>query len=126
MMLREKIQFIRVTATQSDTGELVNTESVFYSPKGASVKEITPSNDTIIGQDAISMLIEVVIRYNPSVIIRIGDKIEWRGFRFNALSPKVDALRRWVTIKAFSEMENTDRSGNAGEVDIMEEIPLEL
>ena len=107
--LREKIQFIRVTKDQDSTGQLVNTESVFYEPKGVSVKEITPSIDVIAQQQNITSIIEIKMRYNPEIAIINGDKIEWRGFRFNALSPKVDPLRRWITIKAFSEIETTNR-----------------
>lgn len=109
--MREKVQFIRVTQTQDSTGQLVNTESVYYEPLGVSVKEITPSVDVIAQQQNITTLIEVKMRYNPEKPVINGDKIEWRGFRFVALSPKVDPLRRWVYIKAFSEIETTDRSG---------------
>jgi hypothetical protein len=111
MNLREKIAFIRVTQSQDSTGQLVNTELIYYEPKGAYVREITPSNDLIIQQENISTLIEVKIRYNPEIAIILGDKIEWRGFRFNALAPKIDPMRNWIMIKAFSEIETTDRSG---------------
>jgi len=112
-MLREKISFIRVTQTQGSDAELVSTETTYYQPKGASVKEITPSIDVIAQQQNITSLIEVKLRYNPEKSIQNGDKIEWRGFRFNALTPKVDPLRRWITIKAFSEIETTNRGVQA-------------
>jgi len=107
--LREKVRFIRVTKDQDSTGQLVNTEAVFYEPKGVSVREITPSIDVIAQQQNITSIIEIKMRYNPEISIINGDKIEWRGFIFNALSPKVDLLRRWVSIKAFSEIETTNR-----------------
>ena len=107
--LREKVQFIRVTKDQDSTGQLVNTEAVFYEPRGVSIREITPSINVIAQQQNITSLIEIKMRYNPEIAIINGDKIEWRGFRFNALSPKVDPLRRWITIKAFSEIETTNR-----------------
>jgi hypothetical protein len=53
-----------------------------------------------------------VIRYNPSVVIQNGDQIEWRGYYFTSLAPKVDPLRRYITIKAFSAMETTNRNGS--------------
>lgn len=109
MMLREKIKFIRANKIQDESGQLVSEEDVFYSPKGASVTQLTPSVDVIAQQQNISSLIEIVIRYNPEISIINGDKIEWRGFRFNALSPQVDPLRRWIRIKAFSEIETTQR-----------------
>lgn len=108
-MLREKITFIRVAQTQDVNGDLVTTETVIYSPKGAQVREITPSVDMVAQQQNITTLIEIKIRYNPEVSILAGDFVLWRGFRFSSLSPSVDPLRRWITIKAFSEMETTLR-----------------
>lgn len=110
-MMREKVQFIRVTSTQDSTGQLVNTEETYYQPQAVEVRELQPSVDVIAQQQNINGLIEIKMRYNPEISIINGDKIEWRGFRFNALSPKVDPLRRWITIKAFSEIETTDRGG---------------
>jgi hypothetical protein len=112
MRLREKISFIRVSLPQDSTGDLVPTETTYYEPKGAMVREITPSVDVIAQQQNITTLIEVKIRYNPEIAILNGDKIEWRGFRFNSLAPKVDPMRNWITIKAFSEIETTERNGN--------------
>jgi hypothetical protein len=117
--MREKVKFIRVTSNQDSTGQLLNSEKVFYEPKGVDVKEVTPSVDVIAQQQNLTMMIEIKMRYNPTIAIINGDKIEWRGFRFNALSPKVDPLRRWITIKAFSEIESTNRSGSGNE-------PIEL
>jgi hypothetical protein len=112
-MMREKVVFKRSIETQNPvTGNLINTVSTYYEPKGASVREITPSVDTIVQKQELGTLIEVVIRYNPSVIIQNGDQIEWRGFYFTSLAPKVDPLRRYITIKAFSAMETTNRNGS--------------
>ena len=109
-MKRELITFSRITPTQDPvTGALTNVETDFYSPKGASVREITPSIDVIAQQQNVTMLIEIKLRYNPEIEIRNGDKITWRGYRFNSLTPSVDPLRRWITIKAFSEIETTSR-----------------
>ncbi len=111
-MMREKVVFKRSIQTQDPvTGQLINTVSIYYEPKGASVKEITPSVDVVAQKQDLSTLIEVLIRYNPSVAIQNGDQIEWRGYYFTALAPKVDPLRRYITIKAFSAMETTDRNG---------------
>jgi hypothetical protein len=111
--MREKVVFKRSIETQNPvTGNLINTVSTYYEPKGASVREITPSVDTIVQKQDLGTLIEVVIRYNPSVVIQNGDQIEWRGFYFTSLAPKVDPLRRYVTIKAFSAMETTNRNGS--------------
>jgi RNA processing factor Prp31 len=109
--MREKVSFIRVTESQDSTGQLINSEIIYYQPKGVSVKQISGSVDMIIQQQNIISLIEIEMRYNPEISIINGDKIEWRGFRFNALSPIVDPLRRYIKIKAFSEIESTNRTG---------------
>jgi hypothetical protein len=107
--MREKVSFIRVSEDQDSTGQLVNSETVYYEPRGVSVRQISASVDMIIQQQNITSLIEIEMRYNPQISILNGDKIEWRGFRFNALSPIVDPLRRFIKIKAFSEIETTSR-----------------
>ena len=109
---REKIEFVRINQTQDSSGQLVSSETFYYQPKAASVQEIKPSIDLIAQQQNISSLIKVVLRYNPEVAILNGDKIEWRGFRFNALAPKVDRFRRYIEIMAFSEMETTSRNSS--------------
>jgi hypothetical protein len=106
---REKIKFVRVTQTQDSSGNLVNSEVVFYAPKAVVVQELKPSVDLIVQQQNISQLIKVTLRYNPEVSIINGDKILWRSFRFNALAPKVDRFRKYIEIMAFSEIETTDR-----------------
>jgi hypothetical protein len=110
--MREKVTFIRVSNSQDSSGQLVNSETVYYEPKGVSVRQISASVDMIIQQQNITSLIEIEMRYNPQISILNGDKIEWRGFRFNALSPIVDPLRRFIKIKAFSEIETTNRGQN--------------
>lgn len=123
-MMREKITFIRVTPTQGEDGDLVNQEQVIYQPSGAEVQEVTPSMDLIAQQANLNTLIRVKIRYNPEIPIRIGDKIEWRGFRFNSLTMKVDPRRTWVMINAMSEMETTQRDafGDTLQTELQEEI----
>jgi hypothetical protein len=111
-MMREKIDFYRVTVSQdSNTGNLTNTETLYYSPKGATVKEIKPSLDVLVGQERPSTLIQIMLRYNPETPILQGDKIYWRGFKFNAIQTKIDPLRRYIYITANSEIETTDRNG---------------
>lgn len=123
-MMREKITFIRVTPTQDENGDLTNQETIIYHPSGAEVVEINPSIDLIAQQANINSIIRVKIRYNPEIPIRIGDKIEWRGFRFNSLTMKVDPRRTYVLINAMSEMETTQRDefGNTLQTELQEEI----
>ncbi len=109
---REKISFIRVTVTQDNTGQLVNTETTYYQPKAAKVEEVRSSVDVIAQQGNITQLIKVNIRYNPEIQILNSDFIAWRGYRFTNLSFKVDAYRRFIEIMAFSEIESTNRNVN--------------
>lgn len=109
---RERISFIRVTQTQDETGQLINTESVYFEPKAAEVTEMSSSNDIIVQQGNITQLIKVKLRYNSGISILNGDFIIWRSFKFTNLSFKVDPLRRWIEIICFSEIETTDRNGN--------------
>lgn len=109
---RERISFIRVTQTQDESGQLVNVETTYYSPKAAEVTEVRSSVDVIAQQQNITQLIKVRFRYNPEVSILNGDFIVWRTYRFTNLSFKVDRYRRWIEVMAFSEIESTDRNGS--------------
>ena len=109
---RERISFIRVAQTQDDSGQLVNTEETYYSPKAAQVTEMRSSVDVIAQQQNITQVLKVVLRYNPDVSILNGDFIEWRGYRFTNLSFKIDRFRRQIEIMALSEMESTNRNGS--------------
>lgn len=109
---RERISFIRVEQTQDDSGQLVNTEETYYSPKAAQVTEMRSSVDVIAQQQNVTQVLKVNLRYNPEVSILNGDFVVWRNFRFTNLSFKVDPFRRWIEIMCFSEMESTDRNVN--------------
>lgn len=106
---RERISITRVTQTQDESGQLVNVETTYYSPKAAEVTEVRSSVDVIAQQQNITQLIKVKIRYNPEKTILNGDFIIWRTYRFTNLSFKVDRYRRWIEIMCFSEVETTDR-----------------
>ena len=109
---RERISFIRVTQTQDDSGQLVNIEETYYSPKAAEVTEVRSSVDVIVQQQNVTQVLKVNFRYNPEVSILNGDFISWRGYRFTNLSFKVDPFRRFIEIMAFSEIESTNRNGS--------------
>lgn len=109
---REKISFIRVTSDQDDTGQLVNTEMTYYTPKAVSVQELRSSLETIAQQGNIVQGVKVKMRYNPENEILNGDFIEWRGFRFTNLTFKVDPYRRFIEIMALSEIETTNRNSD--------------
>lgn len=111
---REKISFIRVSQSQDpNTGDIINVETTYYSPKAAQVTEVRSSTDMIVQQQNITQLLKVKIRYNPTIEILNGDFIEWRTYRFTNLSFKVDPFRRYIEVMAFSEIETTDRNGSS-------------
>lgn len=108
-LLRERIKIERSVKTENPAGGW-STEWVKVHDTLAQVAEKKPSLDVIAQQENISTFIEIKIRFNPNVNIKIGDRIEWRGFYFTSMKPLVDFLRTTITILAFSEIETTDRS----------------
>ena len=106
--LREKITIERATQVQQPDLSWETTWNPIHQTF-ASVTEKKPSVDVIAQQENIQMLIEIKIRYNPTVSILIGDRIEWRGFYFTSMAPKVDPLRRGIVFMAHSEIEKTER-----------------
>ena len=109
MAMIEKIRFFRVHLTPDPMGGSTATEETIWEPQGAEVKEMRPWAELIATQQNISQVIRIRCRYNPEIAIKIGDKIEWRGFIFNSLLPTVDRRTRMMEIMAVSEIETTDR-----------------
>lgn len=109
MAMIEKIRFYRVHLTPDPMGGSIPTEETIWEPQGASVQEMKPSSELVATQQNISQVIRIRCRYNPEIAIKIGDKIEWRGFVFNSLLPTVDRRTRMMEIMAVSEIETTDR-----------------
>jgi len=107
--LRERVEFQRGVYTQNDSGGgdwVYNTILNTY----AKVREVSPRSEVTASQDNLINLIEITIRYRPSVFLKIGDLIKWRGFTFTvAKNMKVDFLRTTITIQATSEMETSQR-----------------
>lgn len=110
----EKIRFFRVQLVSDGMGGNVSTEVTIWQPQGVSVEELKPSEELVATQQNISQLIRIKCRYNPEISIKIGDKIEWRGFIFNTLLPTVDRRTRMMEIMAVSEIETTDREVTDG------------
>lgn len=106
--LREKIIIERQQSVQQPDGGMETVWATLHETF-ASVAEKRPSVDVIAQQQNIQTLIEIKIRYNPEVNIQAGDRIEWRGFYFMSMAPKVDPLRREILFTAYSEMEETER-----------------
>ncbi len=109
MAMIEKIRFYRITLVPDGMGGSIPTEETIWEPQGAEVQEMRPSTELIATQQNISQVIRIRCRYNPEIAIKIGDKIEWRGFTFNSLLPTVDRRTRMMEIMAVSEIETTDR-----------------
>ncbi len=105
----EKIRFYRTVLVPDGMGGSIPTEETIWEPQGADVREMRPSTELIATQQNISQVILIRCRYNPEIAIKIGDKIEWRGFVFNSLLPTVDRRTRMMEIMAVSEIETTDR-----------------
>lgn len=105
----EKIRFFRTVLVPDGMGGSIPTEETIWEPQGAEVREMKPSTELIATQQNISQVIRIRCRYNPEIAIKIGDKIEWRGFTFNSLLPTVDRRTRMMEIMAVSEIETTDR-----------------
>ncbi len=109
MAMIEKIRFFRTVLVPDGMGGSIPTEETIWEPQGADVREMRPSTELIATQQNISQVIRIRCRYNPEIAIKIGDKIEWRGFTFNSLLPTVDRRTRMMEIMAVSEIETTDR-----------------
>lgn len=108
--LREIISIQRPERVSNGTGGYATTYQDLIPRTYASVIEVTPSADVIASQENLKTLVQIKMRYRPT-IIKIGDLIKWRGFNFVvASSMKVDALRTTITITAASEMESTKRT----------------
>lgn len=105
----EKIRFYRNVLVSDGMGGSIPSEETIWQPQGAEVREMRPSVELIATQQNISQVIRIRCRYNPEIAIKIGDKIEWRGFTFNSLLPTVDRRTRMMEIMAVSEIETTDR-----------------
>ena len=110
----EKIRFFRFQLVSDGMGGNISTEVTIWEPQGAEVQEMRPSVELIATQQNISQVIRIRCRYNPEVSIKVGDKIEWRGFTFNSLLPTVDRRTRMMEIMAVSEIETTDREVTDG------------
>lgn len=109
LMMREKVRFYRTVLIPNSSGGSTAMESTVWEPQGAKVVEVRPSIDIIATQPNLDMLVKVECRYNPEIPILHGDKIEWRGFIFTSLKPRVDRIKRMMEIFAFSEIETSSR-----------------
>lgn len=105
----EKGTFVRDQFTSDGAGGNTISEVTIWQPSFVHVREITPSDDLIATQRNIKMLIEISCRYNPEIPILAGDKFLYRGFTFMTLLPTVDRVGRMMKIRAYAEVETTQR-----------------
>ena len=107
--MREKIVIQKQKRVRVGAGYETTWET-FYSPKSVDVEETSPSIEMLAGQENVSSIIKIKMRYNPEVYVKNGDRIIWRGFNFNSMKFVVDRVKRWIYIFAVAEMETTDRN----------------
>lgn len=105
----EKGKFVRDQLTSDGAGGNTVTEVTVWEPLFVEVREITPSDELIATQRNIKMLIEISCRYNPQIPILAGDKFIYRGFTFMTLLPTVDRVGRMMKIRAYAEIETSER-----------------
>jgi hypothetical protein len=112
MRTREKITFTRNVLTPDGSGGNTVVEQEIWTPIYAYVTEVSISDDILATQKGLNSLMQVECRYNPEISILAGDMIKWRGFTLIALKPMVQRIERLMTIRAYSEIETTDRGLN--------------
>lgn len=102
-------KFVRDELTSDGAGGNTVTEVTVWEPKYVQVREILPSDEFVASQRNIKMLIEIDCRYNPEKPILAGDKFLYRGFTFMTLLPTVDRVGRTMKIRAYAEVETSER-----------------
>lgn len=106
--LREKIDFKRPVRTQNNSGGFDTVDNLFLSTY-ASVVEETSKPVLVANQENIVNYVHFKIRYRPNLFIKIGDKLEWRGFLYSVNNIKVSKLRTQIDIFVNSDMETSER-----------------
>lgn len=104
--LRELLEIERKsTVVQPDGSEVVT-----WVPILNTYARMTMSSggiDVIAAQDNISQVFQFQIRYRTDVVIRIDDRLNWRGRNFKIHKIDFDVLRTWITITARTDNEST-------------------
>lgn len=108
-MRREKVTFQRQVRTTDANGEPTTEWVTFYQPAAVKLTEVSPSLDIIAQQENVSMFVNINMRYNPEIEIKLGDRILWREFTLHSIRTKTDRVKRKVEILCTSEIETSDR-----------------
>lgn len=61
----------------------------------------------IASQDSITQVFQFQIRYRTDVVIRIDDRLNWRGRNFKIHKIDFDVLRTWITLTVRTDNEST-------------------
>jgi len=107
--VRERVQFIRRVRVPDSVGGGTYADQVYWSPPAVFIRQMSNREISLATQKNLSMMIEIECRYNPEVQVKAGDLILWRGFYLTSLAPIPDRANRFMTIKAYSEIETSGR-----------------
>lgn len=99
--LSERIEIVRTEIhTRDENGDL-KPMYVTIVQTFAAVKEAEFSNDMIASQEDWKETLEFTIRYRPTLDIKNGDSVVWRGRKFEIISnPSVQMTRQEIKFLA--------------------------
>lgn len=104
--LRESLVIERKsTVVQPDGSETVTWNPILTTH--AAMKMSSGGLDVIAAQDNISQVFTFLIRYRTDVVIRIDDRLLWRGRNLKITKLDFDALRTQITITSRTDNEST-------------------
>ena len=109
MKTREKVSFLRPVRTPDGLGGGNYVNQVYWTPPAVFVEQLNMAETNLASQKGLQMLIEIECRYNPEKPVKAGDLVEWRGFLLTSMRPIPDRSGRKMTIRAYSEIETSNR-----------------
>lgn len=104
--LRERLEIERKSTVLQPDGS----ESVAWNPILNTYARMTMSSggiNEIASQDSITQVFQFQIRYRTDVVIRIDDRLNWRGRNFKIHKIDFDVLRTWITLTVRTDNEST-------------------
>lgn len=104
--LRERLEIERKSTVLQPDGS----EAVTWAPILNTYARMTMSSggiNEIASQDSITQVFQFQIRYRTDVVIRIDDRLNWRGRNFKIHKIDFDVLRTWITLTVRTDNEST-------------------